>query len=79
MSKKYTTFEEIDQDLRRLYLQSEISKEELKLAARDVKEDIKPSNLVIGILGGLATSAVVVRLLTPVASFLIAKYLKKHT
>lgn len=78
MSKKYTTFEEIDQDLRRLYLQSEISKEELKLAARDVKEDIKPSNLVIGILGGLATSAVVVRLLTPVASFLIAKYLKKH-
>lgn len=78
MSKKYTSFEEIDQDLKRLYLQSEISKEELKLAARDVKEDIKPSNLIIGILGGLATTAVAVRLLTPVASFLIAKYLNKH-
>ncbi|MFC7356168.1 DUF6327 family protein [Jejudonia soesokkakensis] len=78
MSKKYTTFEEIDQDLKRLYLQSEISKEELKLAARDVKEDIKPSNLVMGVLGGLATSAVVIRLLTPVASFLIAKFLNKH-
>ena len=78
MSKKYTSFEEIDKDLKILYLQSEISKEELKLAARDVKEDIKPSNLVIGLLGGLATSAVLIRLLTPIASFAISKYLTKH-
>jgi 3-oxoacyl-ACP reductase-like protein len=78
MSKRYTSFEEIDQDLKRLYLQSEISKEELKLAARDVKEDIKPSNLMLGLLGGLATSAVIIKLLTPLASFAIGKILSKY-
>ncbi|NND87731.1 MAG: hypothetical protein HKM28_00630 [Flavobacteriaceae bacterium] len=77
MNKKYTTFEEIDQDLRRLYLQSEIDKEELKLSLHQSKESITPGKIVTGILGSVATSAVLVRLLTPVASFAISKYLAK--
>lgn len=78
MKQKYTNFETIDKDIRRLYLQSEIAKEELKLSFHNTKEDLTPSKLVTGIIGGAATSAVLLKLLTPVISFGIGKLLNKY-
>ncbi|MGB0788024.1 MAG: DUF6327 family protein [Marinirhabdus sp.] len=78
MSKKYHNFEEIDRDLKRLYLQSEINKEELKLAAHEAKDSLTPSKLLGGVFAGLASSAVIVKLLTPVVSFGIAKLLARY-
>ena len=78
MRKKYTTFEELDQDIKRAYLQSEIDMEELKLSLHDTKESITPGKIATAVLGGVATSAVLLKLLTPVASFAIGKLLQKY-
>lgn len=78
MRKKYTTFEELDQDIKRAYLQSEIDKEELKLSLHETKESLTPGKIATAILGGLATSAVLIKLLTPVASFAIGRFLQRY-
>ena len=76
--KKYSNFEEVDRDLKRLYLQSEISKEELKLSFHLTKESAKPSKLITGLIGGVATSTLLLKLLMPLFSFGIGKFLKKY-
>ncbi len=76
--KNYSNFEEIDKDLRILRLQSEITKEELKLSLHDTKEELTPSKLVTGIVGGVATSALLLKLVTPLISFGIGKLLNKY-
>lgn len=40
----YTSFEEIDQHLKRLKLERDIAWEELKLMKNEYKEDLKPMN-----------------------------------
>lgn len=40
--KTYNTFQEIEDDLRRLKLQKEINLEELKMIKHDIKEDLQP-------------------------------------
>ncbi|MBQ4820541.1 DUF6327 family protein [Aquimarina sp. MMG016] len=42
MEKTYTTFKEIEQDLRKLNLQRKISMEEIKLLKYELKEDLQP-------------------------------------
>lgn len=78
MKKKYTTFEELDHDIKRAHLQSEIDKEELKLSLHDAKDSLTPGKIATAVLGGVATSAVLIKLLTPVASFAIGKLLQKY-
>ena len=78
MSKKYTSFHEIDRDLKRAYLQSEIDKEELILSARQTKDSITPGKVATTVVGGVATSAVLVKLITPILSFGIGKLLRKY-
>ena len=78
MKKKYTTFEELDFDIKRAHLQSEIDKEELKLSLLETKDSLTPGKIATAIIGGLATSAVLIKLLTPVASFAIGKLLQKY-
>lgn len=78
INRKYTSFDEIDQDLRRLYLQSEIDKEELKLSLHQSKESITPGKIVTSVIGGIASSAVMIRVLTPLVSFAIGKLLSKY-
>ncbi|WP_437396081.1 DUF6327 family protein [Flagellimonas lutimaris] len=60
---QYTSFKEIDRDLKILKLQRQIEEEKVKLAFQNTKEELYPSN----ILGGLAP------LLQKVAISLIAK------
>lgn len=42
----YTTFKDIEQDLKRLKLERDIAWEELKLVKNEYKEDLKPMNWV---------------------------------
>lgn len=43
--KEYSSFEEIDRDLKILQLQKQIDQEEVKLASSRTKEALKPMNL----------------------------------
>ncbi|QNJ97501.1 DUF6327 family protein [Constantimarinum furrinae] len=79
--KRYTSFEEIDRDLKWLHLQSQIDKEELKINFNETKESLSPSNLVTGLIGGAATGAVVFKVLSPLlglgVSYLASKIGKR--
>jgi len=65
--KQYTTFEEIDRDLKVLKLQRQIEEEKVKLAVQNTKEELYPTN----ILGGLMP------LFQKIAISLVAKKLLK--
>ncbi len=56
--KRYTSFKEIDQDLKILKLQQEIDKENLKLNFQMAKNSIYPTNLMGG-LGGIVKNLVI--------------------
>ncbi len=62
--KKYTSFDEIDQDLKILKLQREIDMENLKMNFHQTKHSLQPMNM-LGGLGGL------------LKSFLISLFAKK--
>ncbi|NDV14631.1 hypothetical protein GO009_01215 [Muricauda sp. TY007] len=65
---QYTSFEEIDHDLKILRLQRQIEEEKVKLAVQNTKKELYPTN----ILGGMAP------LLQKIAiSFIAKKLLKK--
>jgi len=49
--KRYTSFKEIDQDLKILKLQQEIDKENLKLTFQTAKNRIYPTSLLGGFSG----------------------------
>ncbi len=44
MEKTYTSFQEIEKDLRTLNLKRKISLEEMKLLKYELKEDLRPYN-----------------------------------
>lgn len=67
IQKQYTTFAEIDRDLKVLKLHREIDEEKVKLAIQHTKVELYPTN----ILGGITP------LLQKVAMSLIAKKLLK--
>lgn len=50
MRKTYTSFEEIDKDLKILKLKRQIQEEKVKLAVENTKKEFYPTN----IIGGLA-------------------------
>ncbi len=52
--KQYSSFEEIDRDLKILKLQNEIDKEEIKLSIQEIKDNMSPMSLA----GSIITSAV---------------------
>lgn len=64
--KRYTTFEEIDQDLKYLRLKSQIDLEEVKLgftrSKETAKESFSPMNLIAGTLGTVIKRAFVLKL-----------------
>lgn len=64
--KQYSSFKEIDQDLRYLRLKSQIDLEEFKMSISDTKESLKhslsPITYVTGFIGSLAKKAMAVKL-----------------
>lgn len=77
MSKKYDTFKEIDLELKKLKLRSNIDKEELKISIHGLKESASPSNLFGGVVSGIFSSGLLFKVLAPVATFAIGKLTEK--
>lgn len=65
--KRYTTFEEIDRDLKYLRLKKKIDKEEVKLGVRNTREMINeafsPINLIANAVGSIVKRALVLKVI----------------
>jgi len=59
--KKYTSFEEIDRDLKILKLQNEIDKEEIKISVNRTKEELSPMTIIGGMVGSIFQKAIVLK------------------
>jgi hypothetical protein len=55
ISKKYTSYDEIDRELEILRLKKEINHQKLILTIKKTKESFTPQNLVSGFLGSYKT------------------------
>lgn len=59
--KVYSSFEEIDKDLKILKLQTEIDKEEIKLSIDQAKESLSPVSLIGSTIGSIIQKALVLK------------------
>jgi len=77
-TRNYSSFEEIDQRLKILWLQKEIDHENIKLGINRSKENLYPGNLMkaIDIPGGLASFWQNI-IITFIANKLYKKFVKK--
>lgn len=57
----YSSFEEIDKDLKILKLQTEIDKEEIKLSVDQTKESLSPMSLIGSTIGSIIQKALVLK------------------
>ncbi|HKJ48503.1 MAG TPA: DUF6327 family protein [Christiangramia sp.] len=57
----YSSFEEIDKDLKILKLQTEIDKEEIKLSVDQTKQSLSPLSLVGSVVGSIMQKALVLK------------------
>ncbi|SDS37666.1 DUF6327 family protein [Gramella sp. MAR_2010_147] len=57
----YSSFQEIDKDLKILKLQTEIDKEEIKLSLDQTKESLSAKSLFSNMMGSLAQKALVLK------------------
>ena len=57
----YSSFEEIDKDLKILRLQTEIDKEEIKLSIDQTKESLSPVSLIGSTIGSIIQKALVLK------------------
>ncbi|MEH6408079.1 MAG: DUF6327 family protein [Leeuwenhoekiella sp.] len=60
--KIYTSFEQIDKDLKILKLQQQIDKEQIKLNGNTLKSSFSPMGLVTNVIGAVAQKAFVLKM-----------------
>lgn len=56
--KEYSSFKEIDRDLKILDLQTQIDREQIKLHFNQTKENLSPFSLIGSIFGSIAKKAI---------------------
>ncbi len=59
--RTYSSFEEVERDLKYLKLQQEVHKETMKLNLNEVKESLSPISIVTNIIGSIAKKAVILK------------------
>ncbi|MGA8854622.1 MAG: DUF6327 family protein [Christiangramia sp.] len=57
----YSSFEEIDKDLKILKLQTEIDKEEIKLSIDQTKDSLSPMSIIGSTIGSIIQKALVLK------------------
>ena len=57
----YSSFDEIDKDLKILKLQTEIDKEEIKLSIDQTKESLSPMSIIGSTIGSIIQKALVLK------------------
>ncbi len=60
--RRYSTFEEVDRDLKYLRLKSQISKEEITISIDNVKDSLSPLNLIANTVGAILKKAFVFKM-----------------
>ncbi|MGK0386017.1 MAG: hypothetical protein ACI849_000623 [Patiriisocius sp.] len=76
--KKYTSFQQLDKDIRRAHLQSQISKEELVLQANQTKEKLYPNNILTNAIGSVTSSKFASKIGVTIGVYLLKKLLKTN-
>ena len=61
MKKIYSSFDEIDKDLKILKLQKDIDLEEVKISYHEVKNSLSPIGLISNVAGAIAQKAFVLK------------------
>ena len=59
--KEYSSFEEIDRDLKILKLRNQIDREEIRMSIEHTKESLSPISLIGGVLGSIVQKAFVLK------------------
>ncbi len=59
--RKYSSFDEINRDLKILKLQAQIDKEEIKLTIEEVKETLSPVKVLGNAVGAIVQKALVLK------------------
>ncbi len=59
--KEYSSFDEIDRDLKILKLQNQIDKEEIRLSVENTKDSLSPISLIGSVLGSILQKAFVLK------------------
>tara|TARA_R100001369_G_scaffold29172_1_gene52461 strand:- start:154045 stop:154272 length:228 start_codon:yes stop_codon:yes gene_type:complete len=59
--KEYSSFDEIDRDLKILKLQNQIDKEEIRLSVENTKDSLSPLSLLGGLFGSILEKAFVLK------------------
>lgn len=77
--KVYNSYEEVDNDLRILRLQSQINKEKIKINYHHIKEDLEPINMVTGLLGSIAKKAFILKSVAKLVGITKAKIVDKKS
>lgn len=67
--KEYSSFEEIDKDLRILKLQTEIDKEEIKLSVAQTKSSFSLLSMLGSIAGSVLEKAIILKAVTKITGF----------
>lgn len=62
--REYSSFEDIDRDLKILKLQTEIDKEEIKLSIEQAKKGISPLSIAGSIVGSILEKVLVLKAVT---------------
>ncbi|MFD2698141.1 DUF6327 family protein [Mesonia sediminis] len=57
----YTNYNQIDEDLKILKLQTEIDKEKVKLSVNEIKEDLSPVSLVTSLFSAVVKRAFIIK------------------
>ena len=64
--KEYSSFDEIDRDLKILKLQTQIDREAIKLSYDLTKENMSPLSLIAGVLGSVLQKAFVLKVVSKI-------------
>jgi hypothetical protein len=62
--KQYSSFDEIDRDLKILKLQTQIDKEEIKLSVAQTKSAMSPMSLAGSMVGSILQKAIILKAVT---------------
>lgn len=72
--RKYSSFEEIDLDLKILKLEREIHAQKFKRGIRGVKKNLQPANLLEEAVGGLSEPSFIDRIVSIILQFVLKSF-----
>ncbi|MDT0651254.1 DUF6327 family protein [Autumnicola edwardsiae] len=66
MKKRYTSYDQIDRDLKIMKLQTDIDKEEVKLSIDQVKSNVSPASIASDLFGSMIQKALILKAISKI-------------